>query len=253
MRMKSGMQGLDELIEGGLIKNRTYLVSGPPGSGRTTFGIQFLIQGALENENGLFLSLTETPTNVIKDMSRFKFGIVDQIKAKKIFFMDGRHEVFEDQKKKTQIDEAEIFDLSAGHTTSKGIFDKLEPIILKTTIKRLVIDSTYALSMLGKTREDGAKQVAKYINTIKQMEVTVLLISELDNINDIKFEHYLSDGIFYLHHFPDEAELNMTRAIQILKMRGTMHDSFLHPIKFHETGLMVLPNKGGDSQRKAKV
>jgi KaiC/GvpD/RAD55 family RecA-like ATPase len=237
MRLKTGIEGFDELIEGGLLKNHVYLVSGPPGSGRTTFGIQFLIQGALQNENGLYVALTDTPTNVIKNMSRFKFDLVNQVKTKKIFFMDGTQEVFGGLKAKEKYEASEIFDLAAGPSTSKDLFDKIEPIISKANIQRMVIDSTLALSLLTKSREDDQKHMAKYMSLLKQMGATTIMLAEVLNQNEVAFEHYLSNGIFFLHHFPNGPRSDRARAIQILKMRGTKHDSMLYSIEFTDKGL----------------
>ena len=239
MRVKTGIAGLDELVEGGFVKNDVYLLTGPPGSGRTTFGIQFLIQGAQQNEKGLFIALTETPTNVIKHMSRFKFNLVKYVKEKKIFFMDYSSELFDKPNKKLRAEESDIFDLSGEQTTSKDLFEKIGPVISKTGTERLVIDSTLALSFLTKSRETEVKQIAKYINALKQLEVTTILLSELIDPNLDRFEHYLCSGIINMHHFPKNNETEMRRAIQLLKFRGTKHDSMLHPISFTESGLKV--------------
>ncbi|WP_455392476.1 RAD55 family ATPase [[Eubacterium] cellulosolvens] len=239
MRIKTGVPGLDELIEGGLVKNHVYLVTGPPGSGRSTFGIQFLIQGASQNEKGLYIALTESPTNVIRYMSRFKFNLVNYVKDKKIFFMDYTQELFEGTKKKPGTVEPGIFDLGAEPSAPKGLFEKIEPIINKTGIERLVIDSTTALSFLSKSRDNEVKQIAQYLNNLKQLEVTSLLLSEQLEERAFKFEHYLSHGIIELHHFSSVEKPAMSRAIQILKIRGTKHDSAYHPIVFSENGLQI--------------
>jgi KaiC/GvpD/RAD55 family RecA-like ATPase len=252
MRVKTGVNGMDELIEGGLIKNHIYLVAGPPGSGRTTFGIQFLVQGALENEKCLYVALTETPTNVIKNMSRFKFNLIDHVKQKHIFFMNATEEIFESTSKKAGPKESEIFDLTAEPTPTKDIFDKIEPIIKKTGITRLVIDSTTALTFLTKSKESEAKQLAKYINTIKQLEVTTIILSENLDPNGYGFQHYLSNGIILLHHFPAAFESDLPRALQILKMRGTRHDIILHHMGFTDNGLEIRPNIERKTRRKSE-
>ena len=241
MRIKTGVKGLDELIEGGFIRNHIYLVAGPPGSGRTTLGIQFLVQGAVENEKCLYVALTETPTNVIKNMSRFKFHLIDHVKQKHIFFMNATEEIFEGISKKTGPKESEIFDLTAEPTHTKDLFDKIEPIIKKTGITRMVIDSTTALTFLTKSKESEAKQLAKYIHSIKQMEVTTIILSENLGPYDYGFQHYLSNGIILLHHFPTAFESDLPRALQILKMRGTKHDIVLHPLVFTDNGLKLNP------------
>ena len=65
--LETGIPGLDTLLKGGLPKGRIISVCGGPGTGKTTFGIQFLIQGALNGENGALLSLEETPEQILED------------------------------------------------------------------------------------------------------------------------------------------------------------------------------------------
>ena len=227
-------------------------MAGPPGSGRTTLGIQFLVQGAVENEKCLYVALTETPTNVIKNMSRFKFNLIEHVKQKHIFFMDATEEIFDGTSKKTGPKESEIFDLTAEPTPTKDLFDKIEPIIKKTGITRLVIDSTTALTFLTKSKESEAKQLAKYIKTIKQMEVTTIILSENLDPNAYGFQHYLSNGIIQLHHFPTAFENDLPRALQILKMRGTKHDIVLHPLAFTDNGLELGPKIEAETRRKTE-
>jgi len=236
MRVRTGISGFDELIEGGLIKNQLYLVSGSPGSGRSTFGIRFLVQGALQNEKGLYVALTEKPANVIKFMSRYDFNLVNHVKEKKIFFMDGTQELLGDSGK-------EVFDFGMEPSTTKTLFEKIEPIIKKTGITRLVVDSTVLLAFLTKTREIEEKQMVKNINILKQMEVTTVLLSEQVEPNLYKLEHYLCDGIILMHNLTGYEDIEMNRAIQIIKMRGTKHDNLLHPLSFTDGGLLVGADK----------
>jgi len=245
MRVRTGISGFDELIEGGLIKNQLYLVSGSPGSGRSTFGIRFLVQGALQNEKGLYVALTEKPANVIKFMSRYDFNLVNHVKEKKIFFMDGTQELLGDsgKTKRPGAEGTEVFDFGMEPSTTKTLFEKIEPIIKKTGITRLVVDSTVLLAFLTKTREIEEKQMVKNINILKQMEVTTVLLSEQVEPNLYKLEHYLCDGIILMHNLTGYEDIEMNRAIQIIKMRGTKHDNLLHPLSFTDGGLLVGADK----------
>ena len=81
------------------------------------------------------------------------------------------------------------------------------------------------------------------------MEVTTVLLSEQMEQHLFRFEHYLSSGIINLHHFGDGKQNEMTRGIQLLKIRGTKHDSLLHPIAFTESGL----NVGGRRSMKTDI
>ena len=71
MRIPTGIEGFDDLVQGGLLTERVYVLSGPPGSGKTTFGVQFLANGASAGEVGLYVTLLECPQNIINDMSNY--------------------------------------------------------------------------------------------------------------------------------------------------------------------------------------
>jgi KaiC/GvpD/RAD55 family RecA-like ATPase len=88
MRIKSGIEEFDVLVEGGFLQGRQYLLSGSPGSGKTTFGVQFLAGGALEGETGAYIALSEGTGTIIDDMSRYNLQIADLVKNKKLFFID---------------------------------------------------------------------------------------------------------------------------------------------------------------------
>jgi KaiC/GvpD/RAD55 family RecA-like ATPase len=67
----------------------------------------------------------------------------------------------------------------------------------------------------------------------------IILISELTNPNSYTAEQFAAHGVIFLHHFLDENTKSMVRAIQIVKMRGTKHDSSLKKLMFEDDGLIV--------------
>jgi KaiC/GvpD/RAD55 family RecA-like ATPase len=246
MRIKTGITGLDGLMEGGLLPNHVYMISGAPGSGRTTFGIQFLVRGAADGEKGLYVAFTQSPTSIIKNISRFDLKLVDFVRAKRIYFMAAGQELFGEEGKSTKTESEDIFDLSSPSTPLKSILDKIESIIKKTDIKRLVIDSSAYLPFLLKGREDEKKQVGKIIHTLKSWGVTILLLAENDKPSDFQLEHYLVDGIIFLHYnhqirnkLDTKNTQEHSRGIQLLKIRGTKHDNKFHPIRFTNLGLKI--------------
>jgi len=68
MRISSGVPGFDDLVEGGLLTERLYVVSGPPGSGKTTFSTMFIMEGARSGENCLYVTMHETEAELVEVM-----------------------------------------------------------------------------------------------------------------------------------------------------------------------------------------
>jgi KaiC/GvpD/RAD55 family RecA-like ATPase len=85
MRIKTGIEGFDTLIEGGLLQGRQYLISGSPGSGKTTFSVQFLAAGALEGEAGAYIALSESIETIRQDMLRYAIHTDELEKKKKLY------------------------------------------------------------------------------------------------------------------------------------------------------------------------
>ncbi|MEM3139581.1 MAG: ATPase domain-containing protein, partial [Archaeoglobaceae archaeon] len=67
MKISTGIEGLDKLMMGGFLKGRSYYIKGESGTGRTTLGLQFLIEGAKKGERVLFITLTESAEYIKED------------------------------------------------------------------------------------------------------------------------------------------------------------------------------------------
>src|SRR2546422_8539074 len=87
-RVPTGVKGLDELLGGGFPEGRCILVVGSPGSGKTTFAMQYLYYGALRGETGLYITLDERPEHVKQNLSSFNWGLDDLEKKGKLLVMD---------------------------------------------------------------------------------------------------------------------------------------------------------------------
>jgi KaiC/GvpD/RAD55 family RecA-like ATPase len=137
IRCKTGIKGFDELIQGGLPKGRVVVVCGPPGSGKTLFGIQFLVSGADMGEKGVFVSLNNTSKFILEDMSGFSFGLEKHVQAGKIFFID-----FFPKIKYEYIDRfgsRPVEDLQP--PTPGALFQAIENLVANENVTRVVIDS----------------------------------------------------------------------------------------------------------------
>lgn len=225
MRIPTGITGFDELIQGGLKKNRVYLLRGPPGSGKTTFCVQYLSKGAMNNEPGLYVSLTESIENIISDMSSYNFKVKELVKLGRINFID--------------IGPQMGYGREMAVPTPVVIFEHIIKHVKEHKVERLVLDSLSAVRFSSEDTTHTDREINRFMRNLIKLDCTTILISELTNPNSYNAEQFAAHGVIFLHHFLDEKTKSMVRAIQIVKMRGTKHDSNLKKLMFGDDGLIV--------------
>jgi len=229
-RLSTGVEGLDNIIQGGYPENRVIVISGSPGSGKTTVSMQFLIAGAMANEQGMFITTLENPRTVIENMSRYSLNLQSFIKDKSIIFVDMGPNIEAFQGSSTSI-----------VPTSSFVINKITEYVKKWKITRLGIDSSSVIkySTTGKISEQ--KELGKFIRKLKDLGCTTILISELSKSEAYSMEHFLSHGVIFMHNFLFGD--SMVRSIQIIKMSGTKHDCDMHVIKFTKKGVLLTGKK----------
>jgi len=244
-RLPTGVRGFDEIVGGGLMPGRVYIVTGPPGAGKTTFSVQFIVNGALMGENGLYLSLSEPVSNIIEDMTNsYKFPIKDLISRNKLFFVDlapyEENVICGDEKVKSYIEKfltayTHKIESAEHYFTLTDVYHFLSKILPPLKIKRLVIDSVMGLR--GISPETYGKEFIKFMRGLKTFNVTTLIISEMYETLKYQPEHFMAHGLIVFHHFLHEGR--MVRGVQVLKMRGTRHSEDIFEVVFTSSGLEV--------------
>ncbi len=242
MRIPTGIEGFDDLVQGGFLSERVYVLSGPPGSGKTTFGVQFLAQGAAIGEVGLYVTLLECPQNIINDMSNYAMNVITLIKMKKLLFAD-----LGPRMEYGYMDELSEFittDYSIGKNSSESeapspsvVFKEIAAYVGEYEVKRLVIDSVSAIRFTSKDLSLQEKEMSRFIRNLKKLGCTTVLLSEMTDPNAYSTEQFAAHGVVFMHNFLYDK--TMTRAIQVIKMRGTKHDCNMHNVSFTEKGLKV--------------
>jgi len=230
MRLSTGVDGFDELVEGGLLQNRLYILSGPPGSGKTTLSSHFVTEGARVGEKCLYLSMHETEEELIHDMSSYNFGFEKAAQSGKFQFRN----VFDSNAKR-------LLKGPGGNDFSSGVqnmTNRLVSFINSREIDRLVIDSTMILQYFY---PDNHEAFVQFLTSLKRVDATTLLISEMTDPTSYADEHYLAHGVIFMHNYMEGD--GMRRGIQIIKMRGTDIDSDIHAIEFEDDGLHVRPEQ----------
>lgn len=234
-RIKTAIPGLDELIEGGYVENDIILVTGGPGAGKTTFGIQYLVEGAIKyNEPAVLVLMDETPSRIIRDSWRFGWDIEKLISLKKfkiIYANPFKYTKF------VNIPEESPICIIANKNTG-DLFKQIQYEIEKIKAKRLFIDSITSLK-LSASLVETRQIVSEFIKNLEYLDCTTLLTSELEGNQEYSIEEYLSSGVIKLHLI--RVGGTKIKAVEILKMRGVKHDESMHPYEIRENGIIIHP------------
>ncbi len=219
-RVKSGISGLDELTEGGFPEGSSVLISGGPGTGKTIFCMEYLYAGAHDyDEPGVYVTLEEGAHNLWWNVQRFKWDV-------QALERDNKLKIYKFEPTGDYTDLA---------SQAKRIVEKARQV----GAKRLVIDSITAFAFWTNDKAKIRYSIYVLIEELRKLRCTSLLACETsgrkNDFSSFGVEEFLVDGIISLHFFPPSHYLT------IRKMRGTNHDSNVHPLKFGDNGLSVDP------------
>jgi circadian clock protein KaiC len=224
----TGIKGFDEITEGGLPKNRISLICGSTGSGKTLFGIDFLIHGVINyNEPGIFMSFEETEDELYKNVASLNLDLQGLVSQKKILLDYVLLERRDIQEK--------------GEFNLEGLFVRLELAIDSIGAKRVVIDSID--SLFAGLADDGILrlEIKRLFRWLKEKKVTAIVTGELVQSSYTRqgMEEYISDCIILLdNRVVDQIS---TRRVRVIKYRGSNHGTNEYPFVIDKDGLSVIP------------
>jgi len=234
-KVKTGIPGLDEILNGGIPSRNVVLLSGGPGTGKTIFGQQFLFNGILNGNAGVYLALEEHPVQIRVNMAQFgwdvkryeaegKFAIVDA-------FTSGIGEAA--KREKYVVQAVDDFPM---------LIDMVRTAIKDLNAERVVVDSVTTLYI---TKPALARSMVLQLKKVLSgLGCTSLLISQV-SVTERGFggpgvEH-AADGIIRLDL--DEVNGELYRSLIVWKMRGTAHSMRRHPFEITNNGIVVYADK----------
>jgi KaiC/GvpD/RAD55 family RecA-like ATPase len=233
-KIRSGIPGLDSIVSGGFRSGKSIVLSGPPGSGKTTFGMQFLSIGARDfEEHGIFVTLSQSPSEIKNDFISFGWDVQQLIADGKLLIIDARP--FKKDEGFISLDES----LYRGETLP---FMHLTQLIISSikriNAKRIVIDSLTVLSMQYANNFYIRQGLQGMVQALEDQNCASVLISETGDSAKLPIEWYVASCVIEISHIRKED--TMERTLQIVKMRGMKHSEQIFPIKIGEMGLQVL-------------
>ncbi|MEG4959933.1 MULTISPECIES: circadian clock protein KaiC [unclassified Microcoleus] len=224
----TGIQGLDEITDGGLPQGRPTLICGSAGCGKTLFGVEFLVRGAtLYGEPGVLVTFEETAAEITKNVNSLGWNLTELIAENKIFI---DHIYIEP----SEIEETGEYDLEA-------LFIRLGYAIQKIGAKRVLLDTIEVLFAGLANANIVRAELRRLFHWLKDQGVTAVITGERGDqtLTRQGLEEYVSDCVIKLDQ--KTVEEIATRTIQIVKYRGSRHSNNEYPFLIEENGISVLP------------
>jgi circadian clock protein KaiC len=227
-RCKTGVPGLDEVLCGGFIAERMYLIDGNPGAGKTTFALQFLSQGAREGEACLYVTLSETEKELRSaaqshDWSLEGIEIVELIVDQSELEGDG------------QLTMLHASEVELTETTQKLIdaIDRYNP-------SRVVLDSLSEMRLLAQSSLRYRRQVLALKQLFLGRSCTVIMLDDRTAEGPDLQLHSIAHAVISLEaKSPPYGRLR--RQLEVRKFRASNFSSGLHDCSIERTGLVVFP------------
>jgi len=227
-KCETGIQGLDEITQGGFPKGRPTLVCGAAGSGKTLLAVTFLVNGAERfNEPGVLMTFEETADEIASDVASLGFDLQTLIKDNKLAIDYVRIE-------RSEIEETGEYNLD-------GLFVRLDYAIASVGAKRVVLDTIESL-FGGLTNESVLRaELRRLFRWLKDKGVTTVITGERGDgsLTRQGLEEYVSDAVILLDH--RVVEQVSTRRLRIIKYRGSHHGTNEYPFLIERDGITVLP------------
>ena len=218
--------GFDELISTGIPKGSQILISGGPGTLKTTFCMQVLVAAANKGKNCLYLSFEESKDNLLRNMKDYGWNMDQLLKSGKLVIKN------QDPFKMSRSVETLLAQARGELLIDVNEAKNLLPEEMKPDL--VVVDSLSAISAGFFGKEEGYRAyISQIFETFRKMNTTSFLITEIEH-STTKYsksgvEEFLADGVFVFYNFKQgNSRINAT---EIVKLRGVDHKKKIVPFK----------------------
>jgi len=224
-RIDIGIEGLDNMILGGIPIRHLIVAIGGAGTGKTTFGLQFLHHGLQQGEKGVFIALEQSREAIVATANEWGWNFEQYEEEGSLAIVD--------------LDPVEMAN------SLDNIQNELPQLIRDFGADRLVLDSVSLLEMMYDDQARRRTEVFDFTRSLKQADVTTFLTSEASESNPYASRHgiieYLTDAVFVLKYVRGETQ-ETRLAIEIQKIRNANHSREMKPYELTGQGLSVYQN-----------
>ena len=221
-RVSTGLAGLDEVLGGGLLAERAYLVRGRPGTGKTILGWHFLAAGVEAGETVLYVNLEEPADGIRENAATFGIDLdgvefLELVPDAEAFLEEASYDVFEP------------------HEVEQPLVDAIQERVEALAPDRILVDPMSTLRYIAPSTYQFRRQALSFMRYVRESGATVLLTSQdAPSMPDDDLQ-YLADGVVEL------ADVDGRRTVSVPKMRGTGVRGGRHALRIDDAGLAVFP------------
>ncbi|QGN06230.1 KaiC domain-containing protein [Halorhabdus sp. CBA1104] len=221
-RIDLGIEGLDEMIQGGVPQRHLMVVIGSPGTGKTTFGLQFLQHGLVNGENAVFITLEQSRESILDTADERGWDFRQYERDENLAIVD--------------LDPVEMAN------SLKNIRAEFPELVQEFDADRLVLDSVSLLEMMYDNQAKRRTEVFDFTRSLKEAGVTTMLTSEANEDNPYASRHgiieYLTDAVFVLQYVRGDTQ-ETRLAVEIQKIRNANHSRQTKPYAITLDGIDV--------------
>ena len=241
-KLPTGIPGFDQIADGGLPMNRSTLIAGTAGSGKTVLALQFLLAGATEyDQPGVVVTFEEPPDDLVLNIRSFGWDVQQLIAEDRLALVDATPEPGE------ETIEAGMFDLSA-------LLARIENAVRRIGAKRVILDAIGALFPQFTDANIVRRELHRVSAGLRRMGVTTLITMERTGeeggVGRFGVEEFVADNVLLLRNRLEHEKRR--RTIEILKFRGSVHQKGEYPFTIDpEDGVTIIPLSATELQQKS--